>query len=177
MQAIRVKPDEFKLNNFIEYISDNLEELLLEYPKEISRICLVDRDYLDVVLFDEDYEDINNSDDYTDLVLNEEYALLLTIAKTNENLDKLYFINGKSYSLSHYIDDIYEDNSIRDIGELSLNMSNLVSILVDIEDGELHLSLVNFEHGGQVSQPRILEVEDSGDFEEIAKELIEQFMY
>ena len=177
MQAIRVKPDEFKLNNFIEYISDNLEELLLEYPKEISRICLVDRDYLDVVLFDEDYEDINNSDDYTDLVLNEEYALLLTIAKTNENLDKLYFINGKSYSLSHYIDDIYEDNSIRDIGELSLNMSNLVSILVDMEEDELHLSLVNFEHGGQISQPRILEVEESGDFEEIAKELIEQFMY
>lgn len=177
MQAIRVKPDEFKLNNFIEYISDNQEELLLEYPKEIRRICLVDRDYLDVVLFDEDYEDINNSQDYTDLVLNEEYALLLTIAKTNENLDKLYFINGKSYSLSHYIDDIYEGNSIRDIGELSLNMSNLVSILVDIEEDELHLSLVNFEHGGQISQPRILEVEDSGDFEEIAKELIEQFMY
>ena len=177
MQAIRVKPDEFKLNKFIEYISDNQEELLLEYPKEIRRICLVDRDYLDVVLFDEDYEDINNSDDYTDLVLNEEYALLLTIAKTNENLDKLYFINGKSYSLSHYIDDIYEGNSLRDIGELSLNMSNLVSILIDIEEDELHLSLVNFEHGGQVSQPTILEVEDSGDFEEIAKELIEQFMY
>ena len=177
MQAIRVKPDEFKLNNFIEYVSDNQEELLVEYPDEIRRICLVDRDYLDVVLFDEDYEDINNSQDYTDLVLNEEYAILLTIAKTNENLDKLYFINGKSYSLSHYIDDIYEDNSIRDIGELSLNMSNLVSILVDIEEDELHLSLVNFEHGGQISQPRILEVEDSGDFEEIAKELIEQFMY
>ena len=177
MQAIRVKPDEFKLNNFIEYISDNQEELLVEYPDEIRRICLVDRDYLDVVLFDEDYEDINESQDYTDLVLNEEYAILLTIAKTNENLDKLYFINGKSYSLSNYIDDIYEENSIRDIGELSLNMSNLVSILVDIEEDELHLSLVNFEHGGQISQPRILEVEDSGDFEEIAKELIEQFMY
>ena len=177
MQAIRVKPDEFKLNKFIEYISDNQEELLLEYPKEIRRICLVDRDYLDVVLFDEDYEDINDSQDYTDLILNEEYALLLTIAKTNENLDKLYFINGKSYSLSHYIDDIYEGNSLRDIGELSLNMSNLVSILIDIEEDELHLSLVNFEHGGQVSQPTILEVEDSGDFEEIAKELIEQFMY
>ena len=177
MQAIRVKPDEFKLNNFIEYISDNQEELLVEYPDEIRRICLVDRDYLDVVLFDEDYEDISDSQDYTDLVLNEEYAILLTIAKTNENLDKLYFINGKSYSLSNYIDDIYEENSIRDIGELSLNMSNLVSILVDIEEDELHLSLVNFEHGGQISQPRILEVEDSGDFEEIAKELIEQFMY
>ena len=102
MQAIRVKPDEFKLNNFIEYISDNQEELLLEYPKEIRRICLVDRDYLDVILFDEDYEDINNSQDYTNLVLNEEYALLLTIAKTNENLDKLYFINGKKSPTKHF---------------------------------------------------------------------------
>ena len=46
-----------------------------------------------------------------------------------------------------------------------------------VKEDELHLSLVNFEHGGQVSQPRILEVEDSGDFEGIAKELIEQFMY
>lgn len=176
MQAVRIKPEEFKLNNFIEYISDNLEELLLEYPKEISRVCLVDRDYLDVILFDEDYEDINSSDDYAELLLNEEYALLLTIAKTNENLDKLMFINGQRYSLSHYMDDIYQDNAIKDIGELRLDMSNLVSILVDLEDGELHLSLVNFEHGGQISQPRILEVDDSGDFEEVAKELIEQFM-
>lgn len=176
MQAIRIKPEEFKLNNFIEYISDNLEELLLEYPNEISRVCLIDRDYLDVILFDEDYEDINGAEDYADLLLSEEYALLLTIAKTNENLDKLQFIDGKRYSLSHYEDDIYQDKVIKDIGELSLNMSNLVSILVDLEDGELHLSLVNFEHGGQVSQPRILEVEDSGDFEEIAKSLIEKFM-
>ncbi|MGL5315248.1 MAG: hypothetical protein ACRC92_18475 [Peptostreptococcaceae bacterium] len=176
MQAIRIKPEEFKLNNFIEYISDNLEELLLEYPNEISRVCLIDRDYLDVILFDEDYEEINGADDYADLLLDEEYALLLTIAKTNENLDKLQFIDGKRYSLSHYADDIYQDNGIKDIGELSLDMSNLVSILVDLEDGELHLSLVNFEHGGQISQPRILEVEDSGDFEEIAKTLIEKFM-
>ena len=178
MHAIRVKPNEFKLTNFIEYINGNLEELLHEYPREISRVCLIDRDYLDVILFEEDYEDINSADDYTNLLLNEEYALLLTVAKTNENLDKLEFINGKKYSLSHYEDDIYQENAIKDIGELSLDMSHLVSILIDIdmEDGELILSLVNFEHGGQISQPRILEVDDSGDFEEIITPLIETFM-
>lgn len=176
MHAIRVKPEEFKLNNFIEYISDNLEELVYEYPDSIKRVCLIDRDYLDVILFDEEYEDINSTEDYADLVLDEEYALLLTVAKTNENLDKLEFINGKKYSLSHYMDDIYQDNSIKDIGDLSLDMSHLVGILVDMEDGEIHLSLVNFEHGGQISQPRISVVDDSGDFEEIAKGLIDKFM-
>ncbi len=176
MKPIRIKPDEFKLNNFIEYISDNAEELLYEYPKEISRVNLIDKDYLDVILFDEEYEDIDNSEDYAELLLNEEYNLLLTVGKTNDNLDKLEFINGKKYSLSHYMDDIYQEDVIKDIGDLNLNMSNLVGILVDFDDKEIVLSLVNFEHGGQISQPRILEVEESGDFEEVVKELIEKFM-
>ncbi|MGL6106211.1 hypothetical protein [Romboutsia sp.] len=176
MKLIRTKPEEFKIEKFIEYISDNLEELLLEYPKEISRVCLIDKDYLDVILFEEEYEEINNSKDYADILLSEEYGLLLTIAKTNENLDKLEFIDGKKYSLSHYIDDIYQDNAIKDIGDLSLDMSHLVSILVDLDDGEIVLSLVNFEHGGQISQPKIMEAEDSGDFEEVVKVLVEKFM-
>ena len=176
MQAIRIKPDEFKLTNFIEYISDNQEELLYEYPKEISRVCLVDKDYLDVILFDEDYEDVDSSEDYANLLLDEEYALLLTIAKTNENLDKLDFINGKKYSLSHYADDIYQDNALKDIGDLMLDMSHLVSILIDIDDSEIVISLVNFEHGGQISQPRILEADESGDFEDVVKELVKSFM-
>ena len=177
MEHIRFKPDEFKLVNFISYYNDNVEELLCEYPNYVSRICLIDRDYMDVVIFDEDYEELEDASDYKKLLLNGEYALHFAIGKTYEGAEKVEFIDGKKYILNHYLDDIYEDNSIRDIGELSLNMSNLVSILVDIEEDELHLSLVNFEHGGQISQPRILEVEDSGDFEEIAKELIEQFMY
>ncbi len=176
MQIIRIKPQEFKLDNFIEYISDNIEELLLEYPDELNRICLVDKDYLDVILFDEDYEEVNDSKDYSNILLDEEYSLLLPVAKTNENLDKLEFINGKKYSLSHYIDDIYQNNVVKDIGDLNLDMNHLVAILMDLDDGEIVLSLVNFEHGGQISQPRILGVEESGDFEEIVKSLIEKFI-
>ncbi len=71
---------------------------------------------------------------------------------------------------------IYQEDAIKDIGDLNLNMSNLVGILVDYDDNEIVLSLVNFEHGGQISQPRIQEVEESGDFEEVVKELIERFM-
>ena len=54
MEPIRINPDEFKLENFINYYNDNVEELLSEYPNYVSRICLIDRDYMDVVIFDED---------------------------------------------------------------------------------------------------------------------------
>ena len=51
MEHIRFKPDEFKLVNFISYYNDNVEELLYEYPKDVSRICLIDRDYMDVITY------------------------------------------------------------------------------------------------------------------------------
>ena len=51
MEPIRINPDEFKLENFINYYNDNVEELLSEYPNYVSRICLIDRDYMDVVIF------------------------------------------------------------------------------------------------------------------------------
>ena len=92
--------------------------------------------------------------------------------------EKVEFIDGKKYSLNHYIDDIYEDDStIKDIGELSLNVDNLIGLLFDFEDedGEIVISLVDLEHGGGISNPRIREVDDSGDIEEILKEFIERF--
>ena len=64
MEPIRINPDEFKLENFINYYNDNVEELLSEYPNYVSRICLIDRDYMDVVIFDEDYEELEDASDY-----------------------------------------------------------------------------------------------------------------
>lgn len=65
----------------------------------------------------------------------------------------------------------------KDIGELSLNVDNLIGLLFDFEeeDEEIVISVVDFEHGGGLSNPRIREVDDSGDIENILKELIEKF--
>ena len=178
MENIRFKPDEFKLVNFISYCNDNIEELLYEYPKEVSRICLMDRDYMDVITYDEDYENIEEVSDYIELLLNGENALLFPIGKTYEGCEKVEFIDGKKYSLNHYMDDLYEDDStIKDIGELSLNVDNLVGLLFDFEDedGEIVISLVDLEHGGGISAPRIREVDDSGEIEDILKQFIERF--
>ena len=178
MEPIRINPDEFKLENFINYYNDNVEELLSEYPNYVSRICLIDRDYMDVVIFDEDYEELEDASDYKKLLLNGEYALHFAIGKTYEGAEKVEFIDGKKYILNHYLDDIYEDNStIKDIGELSLNVDNLIGLLFDFEeeDEEIVISVVDFEHGGGLSNPRIREVDDSGDIENILKELIEKY--
>lgn len=178
MEPIRINPDEFKLENFINYYNDNVEELLSEYPNYVSRICLIDRDYMDVIIFDEDYEELEDASDYKKLLLNGEYALHFAIGKTYEGAEKVEFIDGKKYILNHYLDDIYEDNStIKDIGELSLNVDNLIGLLFDFEeeDEEIVISVVDFEHGGGLSNPRIREVDDSGDIENILKELIEKF--
>ena len=135
MEPIRINPDEFKLKNFINYYNDNVEELLSEYPNYVSRICLIDRDYMDVVIFDEDYEELEDASDYKKLLLNGEYALHFAIGKTYEGAEKVEFIDGKKYILNHYLDDIYEDNStIKDIGELSLNVDNLIGLLFDFEE-------------------------------------------
>ena len=97
MEPIRINPDEFKLENFINYYNDNVEELLSEYPNYVSRICLIDRDYMDVVIFDEDYEELEDASDYKKLLLNGEYALHFAIGKTYEGAEKVEFIDGKKY--------------------------------------------------------------------------------
>lgn len=176
MEAIRIKPEEFKLNNFINYYKDNAEELLSEFPNSISRACLIDKDYMDVIVFDEDYEELEEADDYINLLLDEEYSLHFSIGKTYEGCEKLEFIDGKKYNMKHYLEDLYEDaNSIKDIGDMSLDLDHLVGLLFDFADGEIVISVTNFEHGGGIGTPRIEEVEDSGDLEEIIKAFIERF--
>ena len=81
--------------------------------------------------------------------------------------------------IENWEDDIYEDDdTIRNIGDLNLNMDNLIGLLFDYEeeDGEISVSIVDFEHGGEISQPRIRRVDDSGDFESIIIKLLERFM-
>lgn len=179
MEILRFKPEEFNISNFIDYYNDNVEELLMEYPHYISRICLIDRDYMDVVTFDEDYNNLEVAEDYKDLLVSGEYALHFAIGKTYENAEKVEIIDGSKMLLKHYLDDIYEDDdTIRNIGDLNLNMDNLIGLLFDYEeeDGEISVSIVDFEHGGEISQPRIRRVDDSGDFESIIIKLLERFM-
>ncbi|MEG1312189.1 MAG: hypothetical protein RR942_15700 [Romboutsia sp.] len=176
MEPIRIKPEKFKLNNFINYYKDNSEELLSEFPNSISRTCLIDKDYMDVISFDEDYEGIEESEDYINLLLNEEYSLHFAIGRTYEGAEKLEFIDGKKYNMKHYLEDLYADiHVIKEIGDLSLDLDHLVGLLFDFADGEIIISVVNFEHGGGIGPSRIQEVEDSGDLEEIIKSFIERF--
>ena len=60
---------------------------------------------------------------------------------------------------------------------MSLNVDNLIGLLFDFEeeDEEIVISVVDFEHGGGLSNPRIREVDGSGEIENILKELIEKF--
>lgn len=104
MEILRFKNEEFNLERFIHYYNDNIEELLWQYPQYVSRVCLVDRDYMDVIVFDEDYENINEANDYVDLLKDGEYALHFVIGKTYESAEKIELINGKTYGLNHYMD-------------------------------------------------------------------------
>lgn len=178
MEPIRIHPDEFKLNNFINYYNDNYEELLHDYPEYISRICLIDKDYMDVATFNEDYEELKDAEDYANLLLNEEYALHFVIGKTTENLETVEFIDGKIQNLKKYVNDIYEESSVRDIGDLNLDLNHLIGLLFDFEneDKDLIISVVNFEHGGEMSTPRIIEVDDCGDLDSIIRKFISKFM-
>lgn len=178
MEPIRIAPDEFKFNNFINYYKDNSEELLFDYPKEISRITLIDKDYMDVVTFDEDYEDIQESSDYESILLNGEYALHFVIGKTDESLESVEFIDGKTKSLKNYVDDIYEESTVKDIGDLNIDLDHLIGLLVDYDDEEkdIVISVVSFEHGGEISNPRIIEVEDCGDLENSITKIISNFI-
>lgn len=177
MEILRFKNEEFNIESFINYYNDNIEELLFEYPNYISRVCLVDRDYMDVIVFDEDYENINDEKDYVDLLIEGEYALHFVVGKTYEGAEKIELLNGKKYSLNHYIEDIYEDdNTIKDIGDLSLNVDNLIGLLFDLEDDEIVVHPVDFEHGGEISQPRIRKVDYCGHIEEILVNILNKFL-
>ena len=179
MEIARFKFNEFDLNSFIEYYNDNVEELLMEYPNNISRVCLIDRDYMDVVIFDEDYEDIKCADDYKDLLINGQYDLHFAIGKTYEGNEKIELIDGQKYVLNHYMDDIYEDNNtIKNIGDLNINVDNLMGLLFELEEGddEIVITPVDFEHGGDISQPVIRKVDDCGDLEEVFSNIIDRFI-
>lgn len=177
MEILRFKNDEFNMESFIHYYNDNIEELLSEYPHYVSRACLVDRDYMDVIVFDEDYENLNDAKDYTDLLKEGEYALHFVIGKTYEGAEKIELLNGQTYGLNHYMEDIYEDeNTIKDIGDLSLNVDNLMGLLFDLEDDEIVVHPVDFEHGGEISQPRIRKVDYCGDMEKILINILDEFV-
>ncbi len=176
MKPIRIKPNEFKLENFVNYYIDNAKELLCEYPNSISRVCLIDKDYMDVIYFDEDYDSLDDADDYINLLLSEEYALHFVVGKTYENAEKIEFLDGSKYTMKHFLDDLYEEeNNIKSIGDLSLDLDHLVGLLFDFDDNELVISVVNFEHNSGVSAPRIYEAEDSGDLEPVIQNLLERF--
>ena len=177
MEILRFKDEEFNLESFIHYYNDNIEELLSEYLHYVSRVCLIDRDYMDVIVFDEDYENLNDAKDYADLLKEGEYALHFAIGKTYEGAEKIELLNGQTYGLNHYMEDIYEDeNAIREIGDLSLNVDNLIGLLFDLEDDEIVVHPVDFEHGGEISQPRIRKVDYCGDMEEILINILDEFL-
>lgn len=177
MEILRFKKDEFNMEGFINYYNENIEELLFNYPHYISRVCLVDRDYMDVIIFDEDYEDINRVKDYVELLHDGEYALHFVVGKTYEGAEKIELLHGEKYILNHYMDDIYEDdNTIKDIGDLSLNVDTLVGLLFDLEENEVVVHPVDFEHGGEISQPRIRKVDYCGDMEDKLVKILDEFL-
>ena len=67
---------------------------------------------------------------------------------------------------------------IIDIGDLSLNVDNLIGLLFELEedDDEIVVHPVDFEHGGESSHPRIRKADDCGDLEEKLKSILERFM-
>lgn len=177
MEILRFKNEEFNLENFLHYYNDNIEELLFEYPNYISRVCLIDRDYMDVVVFDEDYENINDEKDYINLLKEGEYSLHFVVGKTYESAEKIELLNGQIYGLNHYMEDDYEaDNTIKDIGDFSLNLDNLIGLLFEVEDDEIVVHPVDFEHGGEISQPRIRKVDYCGDIEKILLDILDKFL-
>lgn len=173
MEPVRIDNGKFKIKNLINYYNDNVREMLCECSNSVTRVNLIDKDYLDVIVFDEDYEEVNEASDYEEKLVDEEYSLLFIIGKTHEGLDKFEFIDGTKYIMKHYAGDIYsEEKSIKDIGDLSIDLDHYIGMLIDFADNEYIISLVNYEKG---MAPSISEVEDSGDIEDIAKELIDKF--
>ena len=101
MEILRFKKDEFNLEGFMHYYNDNIEELTFEYPSYVSRICLIDKDYMDVITFDEDYENIDSEKEYANILTSGEYDLHFVVGKTYENAEKIELLDGHKYSLNH----------------------------------------------------------------------------
>jgi hypothetical protein len=164
---IKFDIDEFRLDDFINYYEENVEELLVEYDDLDKSIAFVDKDYMDV---------FNSDEDAKDALLDEEYSLLFVLAKTYSENEKLEFIDGRKYNLTYYNGDLYESKlTIKNIGDLNLDLDHFVGILFDYEDGELEVSIVNYEHNQGIGRPSISIVEDAGDLEEIITEFLERF--
>lgn len=177
MEPIKIKLEDFKLENFINYYEDNIEELLSEYNEQRKEINLIDKDYMDVISSDEEYENLKDANDYKEVLLDEEYALHFIIGKTYEGQEKIELLDGMKYNLKHYLDDLYEDNdTIKDIGDLNLDLDHFIGLLFDYDNNELSISVTNYEHGCGVSKPRMEEIEETGDVEDKIKELLERFM-
>ncbi len=177
MEILRFKKDEFNMSNFIHYYNENIEELLHEYPTNMKSISLIDTDYMDVMTDREDYEDIQDESDYIDILSEGEYALHFVVGKTYEDQDKIELIDGNKYLLNHYMDDEYEDaNTLKDIGDLSLNVDNFIGLLFEVEDKDIVVHPVDFEHGGEVSHPGIRKVDYCGDVEEKLVKILEEFL-
>ncbi|MGL5752155.1 MAG: hypothetical protein ACRCXT_16600 [Paraclostridium sp.] len=164
---IKFDIDEFRLDNFISYYEENIEELLADYEDVDKSIAFVDKDYMDV---------FNSDEDAKEALLDEEYSLLFVLAKTYSENEKLEFIDGRKYNLTYYNGDAYESKlTIKDIGDLNLDLDHFVGVLFDYEDGELEISIVNCEHGDGIGRASINTVEDAGDLEEIIVEFLERF--
>lgn len=177
MKPIKVNTEEFRLDDFLNYYENNIEELISDTIDVRIGINLIDKDYMDVLHFEEDYEDYERASDFKDALLNDDYALLLTIGRTYEGNEKVEFIDGKKYNLTYYQGDIYlEENTIKDIGDLNLDLNHFIGLLVNIENDELDMSVVNYNHGCGVGTPSIAEIEETGDLEGIIKEFVERFI-
>ena len=79
-------------------------------------------------------------------------------------INACYLYEGESSYILEYL--YYNRNA---------EIKNWSSVICYIQDEEIVISVVDFEHGGGLSNPRIREVDDSGDIENILKELIEKF--
>lgn len=164
---IKFDIDDFRLDDFIDYYEENIEELLADYEDIDKNIAFVDKDYMDV---------FNSDENAKESLLDEEYSLLFVLAKTYSENEKVEFIDGRKYNLTYYDGDVYESKlTIKDIGDLSLDLDHFVGVLFDYEDGELDISIVNHEHNQGIGRASINAVEDAGQLEEIIIEFLERF--
>ncbi|MGL5507358.1 MAG: hypothetical protein ACRDB0_05585 [Paraclostridium sp.] len=164
---IKFDIDNFRLDDFIEYYEDNIEELLSDYEDIDKSISFVDKDYMDV---------FNSDEDAKEALLSEEHSLLFTFAKTYCENEKVELIDGRKYNLTYYDGDVYESKLIiKDIGDLNLDLDHFIGVLFDYEDGEIDISIVNYEHNQGIGRGSISTVEDAGEIEEIIIEFLERF--
>lgn len=176
MKPVKINIEDFRLNDFINYYEGNIDELVGDSVDIRVGINLIDKDYMDVLHFEEDYEDFQTSDDFKEALLNEDYSLLFTIGRTYEGNEKVELIDGKKYNLTYFQGDLYlEENTIKDIGDLSLDLNHFIGLLVNFENDEIDICAVNYSHGCGISTPSIEEIEETGDLEDIIKGFVDRF--